>query len=138
MKSRSEQASALLPKSLLQRLIDLLQAKGYRVVAPTLRDGAVVWDAIRQVADLPVGWRDAQEPGRYRLENTGSGQVFGIVHGPQSLKPFTFAPREPLPQIERTNKGFSARPTLPRQENLAIVGARACDLAGLAIQDRIF
>ena len=126
MKSGSEQAPTLLPTSSLQRLIDLLHAKGYRVVAPTLRDGSAVWDTIRQVADLPVGWRDVQEPGRYRLENTGSAQIFGIVHGPQSLKPFTFASREPLLQIERTKKGFSARPILPRQENIAVLGARAC------------
>ena len=138
MKSGREQSSAFLPKSSLQRLIDLLQAKGHRVVAPTLRDGSVMWDTIRQVADLPVGWRDTQEPGRYRLENTGSAEVFGVVHGPQSLKPFTFAPREPLLQIERTRKGFSASQTLPRQESLAVLGARACDLAGLVIQDRIF
>ncbi len=138
MKSGSEQALALLPTSSLQRLIDLLQARGYRVVAPTVRDGAVMWDTIRQVSDLPIGWRDVQEPGRYRLENTGSHQMFGVVHGPQSLKPFTFAPREPLLQIERTKNGFSARPTLPQQEKVAIVGARACDLAGLAIQDQIF
>jgi sulfhydrogenase subunit beta (sulfur reductase) len=138
MKLGSEQAPALLPTSSLQRLIDLLHAKGYRVVAPTLRDGSAVWDTIRQVADLPIGWHDVQEPGRYRLENTGSAQIFGIVHGPQSLKPLTFAPREPLLQIERTKKGFSARPTLPQHEKVAILGARACDLAGLAVQDRIF
>jgi ferredoxin len=138
MKSGREQSSAFLPESSLQRLIDLLQAKGYRVVAPTLRDGSVVWDTIRQVVDLPVGWCDVQEPGRYRLENTGSAEVFGVVHGPQSLKPFTFAPRELLLQIERTKEGFSARPTFPQHENIAILGARACDLAGLAIQDHIF
>ena len=138
MKSGNEQAPALLPKSSLQRLIDLLQAKGHRVIAPTLRDGAVMWDTIRQVADLPVGWQDVQEPGRYRLENTGSARIFGVVHGPQSLKPLTFAPREPLLQIERTKKGFSARPTLPQHENIAILGPRACDLAGLAVQDHIF
>jgi ferredoxin len=60
------------------------------------------------------------------------------VHGPQSLKPLTFAPREPLLQIERTKGGFSVRPTLPQQEKIAVLGARACDLAGLAIQDHIF
>lgn len=71
MKSGDEQTTTLLSKSSLQRLIDLLQAKGHRIIAPTLRDGSVVWDTIRQVADLPIGWRDGQEPGRYRLENTG-------------------------------------------------------------------
>lgn len=129
---------SLLPTSSFQRLIDTLHDNGYRVVGPTLRDGAVVWDTIRQVSDLPIGWRDVQEPGRYRLEDTGSQQIFGVVHGPQSLKPFAFAPREPLLQIERTKDGFSARPTLPQQEKVAVLGARACDLAGLAIQDHIF
>ena len=134
----ADQAPALLLKPLFQRLIDLLHSKGYRVVGPTLCDGAVVWDTVRQVSDLPIGWRDVQEPGRYRLEDTGSRQIFGVVHGPQSLKPLAFAPREPLLQIERTKDGFSARPTLPQQEKVAVLGARACDLAGLAIQDHIF
>jgi sulfhydrogenase subunit beta (sulfur reductase) len=138
MKSGSEQAPTLLPKSSLQRLIDLLQTKGHRVVAPTVRDGAVMWDTIRQVSDLPIGWRDEQEPGRYRLEQTGATRIFGVVHGPQSVKPLTFAPREPLLVIERTTGSFSAQPTLPEDEKVAVLGVRACDLAGLAIQDHIF
>jgi sulfhydrogenase subunit beta (sulfur reductase) len=127
----------ILPLADCQRLFDALHAKGYRVVGPIVRDGAVVWETIRQVSDLPVGWRDHQEPGRYRLEQTGSRQIFGVVHGAQSLKPFAFAPREPLLQIERTQGGFTAHPKLPQAEKVAVIGARACDLAGLAIQDRI-
>lgn len=129
---------AALAKAQLQRLIDALTAKGYRIVGPTVRDGSVVWETIRAVSELPIGWRDRQEPGRYRLEQTGSHEVFGVVHGPQSLKPLVFAPREPLLQIERSKDGFTARPTIPQPEKVAVIGARACDLAGLAIQDRIF
>jgi sulfhydrogenase subunit beta (sulfur reductase) len=128
----------ILPKSSLQQLLDALSTKGYRIVGPMVRDGSVVWETVRSVSDLPIGWRDQQEPGRYRLEQTGSHEVFGVVHGPQSLKQFVFAPREPLLQIERTKDGFTARPTLPQSEKVAVIGARACDLAGLAIQDRIF
>jgi Fe-S-cluster-containing hydrogenase component 2 len=126
------------PSADLQRLLDLLSAKGHRVVGPTLRDGAVVWDTIARVSDLPIGWRDQQEPGRYRLLQTGTGEIFGIVHGPQSLKPFVFAPREPLVQIERTDGGLSVSPRLPKPEMIALLGARPCDVAGLAIQDQIF
>lgn len=122
----------------LQRVLDFLSAKGYRIVGPTLREGAVVWDTIARVSDLPIGWRDQQEPGRYRLEQTGTGEIFGVVHGPQSLKPFAFAPREPLLQIERTSNGLSTYPRLPKPEKIALLGVRPCDVAGLAIQDQIF
>jgi sulfhydrogenase subunit beta (sulfur reductase) len=128
---------AVLPTVDLQRLLDALHARGYRIVGPIIRDGAVVWDTIRRVSALPIGWRDHQEPGCYRLEQTGSSTVFGVVHGPQSLKPFVFAPREPLLQIGRSKDGFTTSATLPQSEKVAVIGARACDLAGLAIQDRI-
>lgn len=128
----------LLPKSSFQLLLDALQSQGYRVMGQRLRDGAVKWDDVRQVSDLPVGWRDVQEPGRYRLEPSNSGRFFEVVNGPESVKRFAFAPREPLLVIERSHKSFRTTPTLPQVEKTALLGVRACDLAGLAVQDRIF
>ncbi len=119
-------------------LLEALRKRGYRVVGPVARDGAVMWEDIRQASDLPVGWRDTQEPGRYRLEQTGSGSYFGVVHGPESAKRFAFAPHETLITIERTGKTTACTPVPPPAEPIALIGARACDLAGLAIQDRIF
>ena len=52
----------------LQRLIDLLRGRGYRVIAPTIRDGAIIYDTVTDLDQLPVGWTDRQAAGEYRLE----------------------------------------------------------------------
>src|SRR3954451_14219861 len=52
----------------LQALIAALATRGYEVFGPTVRDGAIIYDNLTGVTDLPAGWTDAQEAGRYRLE----------------------------------------------------------------------
>ncbi|HET6278324.1 MAG TPA: sulfite reductase subunit A, partial [Candidatus Polarisedimenticolia bacterium] len=121
-----------------QRLLDALESSGYRVVGPRIQDGSLVWSRIRRVDELPVGWTDEQMPGVHRVKQTGGSVLFGIVHGAQSAKPFTFAPSESLITIERTASGLKVTPTPPVVERTALLGLRACDLAGLAVQDRIF
>jgi ferredoxin len=108
------------------------------VVGPRLESGALVWDEVRRESDLPVGWRDSQEPGAWRIEDAGSGRVFDVVHGPGSLKPWLFVPREPLLQIERDGRSFRAEETLPDPPRTAFLGVRSCDLAALRVQDRVF
>jgi len=137
-----EQAGSWLERDGLERLLALLRERGYRVLGPRVREGSVVYDEIDAVADLPVGWRDEQEAGRYRLHHDGGDRVFGVVHGHGSIKPFAFAPRETLVQVEtegpEPGRPFRAWPVLPERRPTALVGVRACDLAGLRVQDRIF
>jgi ferredoxin len=129
-----------LARSDLQRLLGALLERGYDVRGPVLRDGAVVYDSVRSLEDLPKGWRDVQEPGAYRLERSGRERVFDVVHGPGGIKPYVFAPREPLLRIETSGLGgaFRAEPERPEPVPVALLGVRACDLAGLVVQDRIF
>ena len=62
------------------------------------------------------------------------------MHGPGGIKRHVFAPREPLLQIEMDGpgRGFRAQAVIPEPPPTALLGVRACDLAGLAVQDRIF
>ncbi|MDE3165172.1 MAG: sulfite reductase subunit A, partial [Acidobacteriota bacterium] len=72
-----------------ERIADLIQAlagRGYQVIGPTVRDGAVVYEEIADGRDLPRGWGDRQEPGRYRLEQRADAAWFGYSLGPQSWK----------------------------------------------------
>jgi sulfhydrogenase subunit beta (sulfur reductase) len=130
--------SLRLPKHRFDELIASLWHLGYRVLGPVERDGAMLFDEVRRAADLPVGRRDVQEPGRYRLVEGEPGELFGVVNGPGSLKPFTFAPEEPLLEVRRQRRGLVVEETLPEVERTAVLGVRACDLAALAVQDRIF
>lgn len=133
-----------LPRDDLQRLVDLLRSQGRRVLGPVVREGVLRFDEIRTIAELPAGWSDEQAPGRYRLvHDDDRDDLFGVVSGPDSLKPHVFVAREPLLQIEMDaasgpGRPFRATPITPAAEPLAILGVRACDLAGLAVQDRVF
>jgi sulfhydrogenase subunit beta (sulfur reductase) len=130
--------SLTMPKPRLDDLIAVLQGQGYRVFGPVARDGGIAFDEVRQTSDLPIGMRDSQEAGRYRLVADKSGEIFGVVNGAGSLKPFFFAPDEPLLEVRREGRSFSVNEVVPAASRLAILGARSCDLAALAVQDRIF
>jgi sulfhydrogenase subunit beta (sulfur reductase) len=138
--ARGLAAERWLEREAFPRLLAALSTRGYRIVGPVVRDGAVTFETVERVEDLPRGWRDRQEPGAYRLEPQASARLFDVVNGPGSLKRFTFAPREPLLQIEIAPgaSGFRALAQVPEPERIALLGVRACDLAALAIQDRIF
>jgi ferredoxin len=124
----------------LDVLIDLLQDDGYQVMAPTLRDEAVVYDEIQAVGDLPLGWTDEQAPGRYRLARHEDGVYFGCTVSPQAWKRFLFPAERRLWQAERdgTNGSFQVVPDEDDPPRRAFLGVRACELAAIAIQDRIF
>jgi sulfhydrogenase subunit beta (sulfur reductase) len=131
-------AVRILPKQHLDALIAALRARDYRVLGPTLRDGGVLFEEVERAADLPIGLRDDQDAGRYRLSPGVAGEVFGVVNGAGSLKPLFFAPEEPLLALRHSGRAFSVEPLEPPAVKLAVLGVRACDLAALAMQDRIF
>lgn len=129
-----------LPRADLTHLIELLRADGYRVIGPTVRDGAIVYDEIEGARDLPVGWTDEQAPGRYRLRRRDDDACFGYAVGPHSWKRFLFPPRETLVRIRRSAEGPAFDACVPGDDQppLALLGVRSCDLHAIAVQDRVF
>ncbi len=121
-----------------QHLIDALDGAGYRVVGPTVRDGAVVCDDVRTVTDLPVGWTDEQDPASYRLHRTDDPTLFGCILGPDAWKKYLFPPRNLMWQAEQDGDGvrFVAAPV--DDTRLAFLGVRPCDLHAIEVQDRVF
>ena len=128
---------AFLRRDDFDQLIALLRDDGRTVIAPTVVDGAIVYDEIRSAADLPAGWRDEQAPGSYRLVETDNERTFDFSVGPTSWKRYTFPSRVPIGRAERGPDGLSFAPIDPEPPALAFLGVRGCELAALRIQDRV-
>ena len=132
-------AAWYLPRERLQALLDSLQRANYRCVGPQLRDGAIVYDSLQRIEQLPVGAHDRQSPGSYRIESDADRRCFAWANGPQALKPLLFTPREILWRVQRDAQGHLQFVTeSSHAEPLAVIGVRACDLAALRLLDRHF
>ena len=122
----------------LGNLIEALLHEGYEVIGPRLRDGAIVYDNVESIEDLPAGWTDEQEPARYRLKRREDDALFGYAVGPQSWKNHLHPAEVRLWSAERQGGTFRIlnNETKPQRRH-AFLGARACELAAIAIQDRV-
>lgn len=134
----TETESVFLPKIELQTLITLLTSDGYQVVGPTIDQEAIVYDEITSVDQLPRGWTDRQEAAKYRLERREDDALFGFVVGPHSWKKYLFPPLTTVASARTTESGWQMQTPEPDTTKYAFLGVRACELAAIAIQDRVF
>jgi len=120
-------------------LLSALVRRGYTVVGPTVRDGAIVYDEIGCAVDLPVGWTDEQDGGRYRLVRRGDEALFGYAVGPQSWKKYQLPAQVTVWRARVDERGgltdlHEAPHESPR---LAFLGARSCELHAMGILGRV-
>lgn len=127
-----------LPKSEFQSLLDQLVNLGYEVVGPCVDQGAIVFDQIHSVQQLPIGWTDEQAPGSYRLKRRDDDAMFAYNVGPHSWKKYLFPPLLRLMRSRKTNDGWRLSDEPVEEKKYAMLGVRACELAAIAIQDRVF
>ena len=123
----------------LQNLIECLGREGYQCIGPQVRDGAIIYDELQSVDQLPKGINDQQKPGSYSLTSDNTSKYFDWANGPQAIKPFFFSAKEPLWRCERSDEGKLFFTSSPLEfQPVAIIGARACDVAALILQDQHF
>jgi len=119
-------------------LFHVLKQKGYEVVGPKIVDGAIVYEPLEESSDLPVGCKDEQEAGRYRLNKRDDNAFFGYAVGPQSWKKYLFPPQTKLWEAQRKENTFELLPTNDSLPKYALLGVRPCELSAIAIQDKVF
>lgn len=118
-----------------ERLFQLLAAAGYTIIGPTVRDSAISYAPLHSARDLPEGFGDLREAGSYRLRPRADSALFGFTTGADSPKRFLFPPRERLCAFCHGEPlvANDVGPDAP----LAFIGVRPCDLAAIAIMDRV-
>jgi ferredoxin len=134
----SDKNQSVIAPEALDLVVSALRTRGYRVLGPKVRDGAIIYDDLESADELPIGWTDRQDGGTYRLERRADEARFGYAVGPHSWKRFLFPPRVRLWRA-KLNGGTPAIDEEPLDETpLAFMGVRSCELHAIEIQDRVF
>ncbi|HEX6234696.1 MAG TPA: 4Fe-4S dicluster domain-containing protein [Jiangellaceae bacterium] len=134
--STDHAAAVELDRPGLTALVERLQAAGYQVVGPTVRDNAIVLAELTSADELPWGWGAETGPGEYRLRPRSDGAAFGHSAGPQSWKQFLHPPRVQLWSADRAD-GFQPIEPDRGPVHYALLGVRPCDLRSIHILDRV-
>ncbi len=122
----------------LQSIIETLEADGFEVYGPQVQNGVIAHDIIRSVDELPRGWHDEQEGGRYRLEQRNDAARFDYAVGPQSWKELLHPSRSPVWTMTRTTNGkLDVQMHQPEPVRRAFLGVRPCELVAIEKQDRV-
>lgn len=123
-----------------EQLLGLIKNDGYKILGPTVRDEVIIYDELRSVKDLPIGWMDEQDPGRYRLKRRNDNAYFGYNLGPHSWKQYLFPAKEKLWTAKKQdNNQLVILQEAPQvDEKMAFIGVRACEMQAIFVLDKVF
>jgi ferredoxin len=127
----------------LQNLLEAVAESGYQTIGPVIEDGAIVYNPLTSIDDLPRGYEDEQSGGHYRLtkiaeEGALQQSCFRTVVGPQSWKRYLFPSAQKMWSANRNEKNWQIEEQKLEKPNYAFFGVRPCEIAAIEIQDRVF
>ena len=136
---KTVQTSVIAPEGLAD-LLGALAGRGYRVLGPTVRDGAIVYEELESADDLPIGWKDVQDAGSLPARAPRRRGALRLRRSARTRGSSSSSRREirlwqATPRRRRLRgRGGAGR----RRRRSRFIGVRACELHGIAIQDRVF
>ncbi|GIU72036.1 MAG: 4Fe-4S ferredoxin [Candidatus Nitrosocaldaceae archaeon] len=120
------------------QFFDALTRRKYEIIGPKIDNATVIYDKLNSINDLPIGFKDEQDKGIYRLRKRKDKALFGYVVGPYSWKKYLFPPKTRLFHMERKGADFKIIEDKEEERKLAFIGVRACEIHAIHIQDRVF
>ncbi len=127
-----------LPRAGLEPLVGILRQRGYTVLAPTRRDEIIALAPVESADQIARGVHDHQDGGRYRLTQADPEVMFEYGPGADSPKRYLFPPELPLVELRVRGNRFIPTSQPPAIAQYAFLGIRACELAAIKVQDRVF
>lgn len=112
--------------------------RGYLIVGPSVKDGAISYDFITSSGELPEGWTERQSAGAYRLEKRNDKALFGFNSTAQSWKKFVHPPSQDLWHAKNEGGKTVFTPEALDKQKVAFLGVRSCDLHALGVLDKVF
>ena len=119
-------------------LIQGLRSQGRTVIGPVVGDGVITHTEIASIDDLPQGWTEDQDGGRYRLESTETPEIFAFSSPSSSWKRFLYPEQTLLVRAKRDNGSYEVVQPTPEAPPVAFFGIRSCDLTALGLLDKVF
>ncbi|MBI4810257.1 MAG: sulfite reductase subunit A, partial [Ignavibacteriales bacterium] len=130
--------TVVVERSNFDALIAALTKRGYHVVGPTIREGNIVYDSIKESSSLPIGWSEEQTAGDYHLVEHTDKTLFGFSSTSQSWKKFLHPPFTQLWKSKRSNARLTITTEQIQSRRFAFLGVRGCDLKAIAVLDKVF
>jgi len=124
----------------LDHLLAVIKSMGYEIVGPKVKDHTIIHDSLESADELPVGYTSQQEPGKYKLIQSGNQNFFDVTTGPHSWKQYFFPPKSEMMRFHKENGNgtWSIEDGLGEPPRYAMLGVRPCDLAAIEVQDKVF
>jgi sulfhydrogenase subunit beta (sulfur reductase) len=131
-------AASVIERKNFDALFSSLQKRGYTIIGPTVQEGAIKYDVVTASAQLPIGWGDEQEAGKYRVVKQNNSACFGFNSTVQSWKRFLHPPTQVFLRSKKNGNTISVTGGDAKIEKLAFIGVRPCDLQAIHILTKVF
>ncbi|MCS7277381.1 MAG: 4Fe-4S dicluster domain-containing protein [Aquificaceae bacterium] len=107
----------------------------YRIIAPKIKDGVILYSDVESLKDLPFGIRNVEFPGFCSLERVEG--FFTYTHPVNSIKSFIHPPQLKLMKVIKSEEGLKFQVSYP-EDKFCFFDVRACDLSALSVLDKVF
>ena len=131
-------AASILDRQDFDQLLAILIASGYQPIGPILENGRIVYGPVATSSDLPVGKTDLHDGGMYRIAERPDQALFGYNLPSDSWKQYLYPPHTLLSTAHKNNGSFTIEADDLDPPRYAFFGVRACEMAAIGIQDRVF